>query len=103
MEKLSKILDEFLEKKDLKKKILYNDLILNWKNFVGEGLATHIQPKNVKNKILLLYSDHPVWSENFKIMQNEVKKRINEHYKTDLIDDFKIMILRKDYGRNKRL
>jgi len=103
LEKLSKILDEFLEKKDLKKKILYNDLILNWKNFVGEGLATHIQPKSVKNKILLLYSDHPVWSENFKIIQTEVKKRINEHYKIDLIDDFKITILRKDYGRNKRL
>jgi len=103
LERLSKILDEYLEKKDLKNKILYNDLILNWKTFVGENLGNHIFPKSVKNKILILYSDHPVWSENFKIISNEVKKRINEHYKFDLIDDFKIMILRKDYGRNKKL
>lgn len=101
MEKLSKILDEFLEKKDLKKRILINDLILNWKIFVGENLSTHIFPKGVKNKILILYSDHPVWSENFKIISSDVKRKINEHYKIDLIEDFKITILRKDYGRNK--
>ena len=101
LEKLSRILDEFLEKKDLKKKILYNDLILNWKIFVGENLAVHIFPKSVKNKVLILYSDHPVWSENFKIISKEVKKKINDYYKTDLIDDFKIMILRNEYGRNK--
>lgn len=101
LEKLSRILEEFLEKKDLKKKILYNDLILKWKIFVGESLAVHIFPKNVKNKVLILYSDHPVWSENFKIISKEVKKKINEHYKADLIEDFKIMISRKKYGKNK--
>lgn len=101
MEKLSKILDEFLEKKDLKIKILIQDLILNWKIFVGENLSSHIYPKSVKNKILILYSDHPVWSENFKIVSSEVKKKINDHYKIDLIEDFKINILKKAYGRNK--
>lgn len=101
MEKLSKILDEFLEKKDLKRKILVRDLILNWKIFVGENLSSHIYPKSVKNKILILYSDHPVWSENFKIVSSEVKKKINEHYNIDLIEDFKINILKKAYGRNK--
>lgn len=103
MEKLSEILEKFLEKRDLKRKILYNDLILNWKKFVGGNLANHIFPKNVKNKVLILYSDHPVWSENFKILSSEIKKKINEHYKIDLIDDFKILILRKDYGRDKKL
>lgn len=101
MEKLSKILDEFLEKKDLKRKILVRDLILNWKIFVGENLSSHIYPKGVKNKILILYSDHPVWSENFKIVSSEVKKKINKHYDIDLIEDFKINILKKAYGRNK--
>lgn len=101
LERLSQILDRFLEERNLKKKIYEKDIILNWKKYVGEGFFRHIIPKNIRNGLLIVYSDHPTWSENFLNLFPEIKNKINEIYGYEVIKEVKIYLLRKGYGRKK--
>lgn len=101
IEKLSNILERFLEKRDLKKKIYEKDVILNWKKYVGNILASHIIPVNIKKGTLIVLSDHPTWSENFLNLFPEVKEKINSIYGYELINEVKVILKRKGYGRKR--
>lgn len=101
IEKLSDILERFLEERDLKKKIYEKDVILNWKKYVGNLLASHIIPVNIKKGTLIVFSDHPTWSENFLNLFPEIKEKINKVYGYELISEVKVILKRKGYGRKK--
>lgn len=101
LERLSQILDRFLEERDIKKKIYEKEIILNWKNYVGNLISTHIFPKNIRNGVLYVYSDHPTWSENFINLFPEIKKKINDSFGLEIIKDLKVYLMRKENGRKK--
>lgn len=101
LERLSQILDRFLEERDLKKKIYEKDIILNWKKYVGNPISNHIIPKDIKRGTLFVYSDHPTWSENFINLFSEIKNKINEIYGYEVIKEVKVFLKRKGYGRKK--
>ncbi|MBC7195149.1 MAG: DUF721 domain-containing protein [Caldisericia bacterium] len=101
LEKLSQILDRFLEERDIKKKIYEKEIILNWKKYVGLLISTHIIPRNIRNGILYVYSDHPTWSENFLNLFPEIMKKINESFGLGIIKEVKVYIKRKGNERKK--
>ncbi len=101
LEKLSQILDRFLEERDIKKKIYEKEIILNWKKYVGSLISTHIIPRNIRNGILYVYSDHPTWSENFLNLFPEIMKKINESFGFEIIKETKVYIKRKGNGKKK--
>ena len=50
----------------------------NWKDFAGEGLASHSVPLMLKEGELSITADHPMFSQQILLLQKEICKKINE-------------------------
>ena len=76
--------EEFDFKSYLKEKIdearnnIKNDVVREWKNIVGPELYGHIFFICIKNNILNISSEHPIYANAFKNNQMNIIKRLEE-------------------------
>ena len=51
-----------------------------WKDIVGAQCAAHTAPSDIRNEVLFVKADHPVWVQLLQLQQNQIISRVNEAY-----------------------
>lgn len=70
-------------------------LWLNWKDIVGETIASNAEPVSYRHGILWLWVKHSVWMHQYSFMLEPIKKTINEKFKKDFVIEVKLTLDRR--------
>lgn len=89
MENLSNILFQFFKKKGLEKRFYEYQVIKEWENIVGEGIALKVKAVNCKDGILYLFSSDSIMRAEIYNLKNEIIKDINKFFKRKIVKDIK--------------
>jgi len=93
---LSSILDKFLGKKKLKKRIEDCRVFEFWEPCVGDKIAAHTEPEAFTKGVLkVIVSDHG-WLQQLQFLKEEIKKRLNDKLGKNQVENlyFKIGTLK---------
>lgn len=63
-----------------------------WEVAVGEQVKLHTQLKLVRNKVLHVIVDHPVWKTQLGFLKKEILHKINSNFKDYSISDIKFTV-----------
>lgn len=63
-----------------------------WEDIVGIETASHVFPIDIRNRSLLLESDHPGWSQKIRMRQEGILRAINRKYPELEIKSLKIRV-----------
>ena len=48
-----------------------------WREIVGPQIASHARPYRIRNRVLLVQVDHPVWMHELHYLKEEIKEKLN--------------------------
>jgi hypothetical protein len=48
-----------------------------WREIVGPQIASHARPYRIRNRVLLVRVDHPVWMQELQYLKEEIKEKLN--------------------------
>lgn len=51
-----------------------------WKDLAGEKYAEHTAPTDIKDDVLFVKADHPVWVQMLQLQQRQILQRVNKAY-----------------------
>tara|TARA_B100001123_G_C14375618_1_gene656738 strand:- start:171 stop:449 length:279 start_codon:yes stop_codon:yes gene_type:complete len=75
---LKETIAEFLEKKEIKDKIIDHSIHNNWKKIVGEKIAEATEVNNIRNKVLYIKTKSPAWRTELTFQKKEIITKIKE-------------------------
>lgn len=84
------ILPLTLKNLGFKNNLVSQTIIFKWEDIVGNDIATHCCPHRVKNGVLFLSVDNPVWGHHLSIMKLQLISKINHYLSEQLIKDIKV-------------
>jgi predicted nucleic acid-binding Zn ribbon protein len=71
-----------------------------WTEIVGEDVAAHAEPTSLKDGLLRIRADSPVWATELGYLAEEIRSRINLNAETELVAKIAVWTgPRKDSGR----
>jgi predicted nucleic acid-binding Zn ribbon protein len=76
---------------DLNLRIHEGEAVQNWEQAVGPQIASHARALKVKEKILFVEVDHPIWKAELQAQKQMLIKRLNaslEHPESHVLDLF---------------
>jgi len=97
MKKMGDILPSILRKMGIKKGIEQGKAIAFWEDIVGDDIARHARPFRAKKGILYVAVTSSVWANELQFMEPEIRKKINEYLKKDVI--YKIRFYPSRYNK----
>ena len=65
-----------------------------WYSIVGEDVARHSVPINIKDEVFIIAVDHPVWKTELELLKRFLIERINADYSLSC-KDIKIQVSKK--------
>ena len=74
------ILSKALEQWNLKSKLKRYELFEDWKNMVGDTLATRSAPLRFQGDCLIVGVDHPAWVQEMNLLKETLLKKIREKF-----------------------
>jgi len=86
LKKINDLITECLDEPGLSLKLSENKAILFWHEVVGDDIAKNTQPTAVRNNILFVSTESPVWAHQLTIIKNKIIETINEKLKTEIKD-----------------
>jgi len=92
MENIGSILLKSLDNTRLGRKILEAGFFLNYEKIVGEQIAAVSRPSSIKNQVLFIGVESPVWSQQLHFFKNDILEKINNYFGRKLINDIKFHI-----------
>ncbi len=84
---LSGLLNAVISELGLGQKVAECRAQLAWDRAVGEQLAQHAQPMNVKRGRMEVAVSSPVWSSQLSFMKREILRRINVEAGSEIVTD----------------
>jgi len=54
------------------------NLLANWHDVVGPAVATHVRPVGVREDILLVDVDEPIWRTQLGFLEADLLRRVEE-------------------------
>lgn len=86
LKKINDVITECLDEPKLGSKLSENKAVLFWNEVVGKDIAKNTQPIAVRNNILFVSTDNPVWAHQLTIIKTSIIDNINEKLKTTIKD-----------------
>jgi len=56
------------------------DLVKNWEKIVGAYMAKHTSPLKIRNKTLIIMTDHPSFASEISFIEGDIRKSITKFY-----------------------
>jgi predicted nucleic acid-binding Zn ribbon protein len=81
---LKEVIKITLSKRRISKKITQGELLLNWEKIVGENLAKFSYPLYIKNKVLFIGCQSPVFISELKFNEKDVIKKAKKFTKVKI-------------------
>ncbi len=76
----------------------YSHFFSGWETIAGGKTAMHVFPRDIVNNVLILESDHPLWSQQIRMRQEGLLKIIREKYPALEIKRIRVVIGNKKKG-----
>lgn len=90
MEQIGELIEEVLENEDLREPYVRVSLKEKWSEIAGDLLSSHLQVVSYQNKRLVLVAEDPGWSHQAELMKEDLKKSINNFFKTGVVEKIRI-------------
>lgn len=87
---IADLLKSYIKNKDLAKKINHHRLFSHWAAIVGNDIARHARPKMLRNKILFIDAENPVWATELGMMSQEIIEKINNFLADEVVTELRI-------------
>ena len=89
--RISGALDDFLRSSGLHSGLSEKELLLHWKDVVGEALAREIELVDVKEGILLLRTQNAAWKAEIFLEKKTLLDKANRLLKTNTFRDVRFI------------
>ena len=83
----SAILDVVAERLGIRAKVLEQRLRRNWVEIVGEQVAAHTRPEQIRYRKLSVLVDHSVWMQQLAFLKPDLLRQIRVSVGEDLVQD----------------
>lgn len=80
MQKASDLVQSFYKHFDIRDDKGYSGFFKAWRELVGENLAGHCQPADIRKGMLIVRVDHPGWMQEMKLVEKQVLKTIQKQF-----------------------
>jgi len=87
MENINSILNSLIKKRNWEWSFSLNKLKQEWENIVNKNIANHSQPVFIKNKVLYIEVDSPIWSNELVFLKEKIIDKINGYYNKKIVTD----------------
>jgi predicted nucleic acid-binding Zn ribbon protein len=94
---VGKILDELKRTTELGEQLEKARIWDRWNELAGAHLAAHGRPKTIRDNVLYVEAESPVWMHRYALRKWEVIKRINRMAGRELVSDL-FVVLSDDEG-----
>ncbi|HEX21314.1 MAG TPA: DUF721 domain-containing protein [Actinobacteria bacterium] len=84
--KINDVITECLDEPKLGLKLNENKAVLFWNEVVGDDVAKNTRPTAVRNNILFVSTNNPVWAHQLTIMKTKIIETVNKKLKTTIKD-----------------
>lgn len=86
-EGIGDILSKLVKKPTLSKAMLQARIWEEWEQLAGPVLSLHGKPHKIKDGMLTIFVDSPVWMNKFAYRKWEIIQRINRLSRRELVSD----------------
>ncbi len=100
MEKAGQILGDILKKHDISKVSKLGKLTDSWPSLMGQAISSHTSPNDLRDGILFLMVDSPVWMQQLSFLKAEMLKKLSMYEVADII--LRLGKVEKKYGNIER-
>ena len=83
----SAILDAVAERLGIRAKLLEQRLRRDWAEIVGEQIAVHTRPEQIRYRKLSVLVDHSVWMQQLAFLKPDLLRQIRVSVGEDLVQD----------------
>lgn len=86
----NKLVPLVMKRLGLEQRLQQSQVFYLWSNIVGSDIARHAQPVSLRNGILIVAVDHPVWLQELSryykpLIQQKVQERVGKKAVRDII------------------
>lgn len=92
MDRIGSILSEVINNKRFGKKLLELSVLAEYEKIVGDKIASISRPSFIKNEVLFIGVQSPVWSQQLHFFKNDILEKVNNHFGRPVIKDIKFHI-----------
>ena len=85
-------LSEILGNLPVKERVKEYGLWKVWDKLAGEAVSRHCQPDRLKDGILFLKVDSPVWMQQLQFMKSLILEKVNGYMKDNAVKDVRFQI-----------
>lgn len=86
-EQIGKVLTKNLKKWKIDRRIKEESIVLNWKQVVGERIASQANPVKVRDSILFVSVGNASWRNELFFMKRKIMEELNRSAKDNVIKD----------------
>lgn len=61
-----------------------------WNQIVGADIAAHTEPSSLKDGVLRIRTDSPVWATEIGYLGDEIARRVNQDARRELVTEVKV-------------
>ncbi|MDQ3783442.1 MAG: DUF721 domain-containing protein [Actinomycetota bacterium] len=61
-----------------------------WRRIVGDGVAAHAGPSSLRDGVLRVRADSPVWATEISYLAPEIKKRVNDEVGRAVVKEVRV-------------
>jgi len=89
---LRSILEDTLKSLGVKTTMKGYSLWGDWKEIVGDSIASNAQPSVIRNRILFIDVSHPTWIQQLQFLKPTLLEKINRFLKEPFIHDIRFRL-----------
>ncbi len=80
MRKVDDLLQIFLDRIGRSDGAPYVGLFRGWRQIVGDQIADHAEPVDIRGSALIVEADHPGWVQMVMMSQSRILEQLKQHY-----------------------
>jgi predicted nucleic acid-binding Zn ribbon protein len=89
---IGKILDQLKRTTELGEQLEKARIWDRWNDLAGPHLSAHGKPRGIRDNVLYVEADSPVWMHRFALRKWDVLKRINRMAGKELVSDLFVIL-----------
>jgi predicted nucleic acid-binding Zn ribbon protein len=87
---ISHIIEKYIDDKKLGSKLNSGKIFNYWAEIVGAEIANNAKPEKLKNKVLYISTNNPIWAGELSLMSQDIISKINGYLKEDAVSVLRI-------------
>lgn len=92
MQRISSILPRIIKTFGLESNLQLRKLSNSWVQIVGDTIALHSSPERLRQEILYVAVDSPIWMQQLSFFKKELIEKVNRETGKKLISDIRFIV-----------